>query len=111
MRYLIRILEMTAVFDLIEMYSEINQEIIDKRLDPNGCNRHFRRATVLLKEIRDKLKQIEIRSASYAQDRASKDKSSIESSRRDSRDDSKSEDQSLKSRNSLWEYYKKATST
>lgn len=29
---------MAAVLDLINMYSDINRQIIDKNLDPRGCN-------------------------------------------------------------------------
>jgi hypothetical protein len=32
---------MAAVLDLIGMYGEINQEIIDKRLDDQGVNEYF----------------------------------------------------------------------
>jgi hypothetical protein len=41
-------LEMSAVLDLIGMYSEINQRIIDEGLDLEGVSGHFRRATALL---------------------------------------------------------------
>jgi hypothetical protein len=33
---------MKAVLDLISMYSEINQQIIDDNLDTAGINNHFR---------------------------------------------------------------------
>lgn len=37
--------KMAAVLDLVGMYGEINQEIITDRLDENGCNPFFKRAT------------------------------------------------------------------
>lgn len=37
---------MGAVLDLIGMYSEINQEIIENKLDENGSSLYFKRATL-----------------------------------------------------------------
>ena len=39
---------MAAVLDLIGMYSEINQKIIDDNLDRVGMNGYFRRSTLSL---------------------------------------------------------------
>jgi hypothetical protein len=48
-------LEMTAVLDLVNLYSDINREIIEQNLDPKGMSEPFRRATELMNNIRDLL--------------------------------------------------------
>lgn len=42
---LIELLEMAAALDLIALYSDTNQEILDQNLDPQGVTQAFRRAT------------------------------------------------------------------
>jgi hypothetical protein len=54
---------MAAVLDLIMMYSDINQEIMDKKLDSQGVSPAFRLATSQLFKIKDLLKKLPLMSA------------------------------------------------
>lgn len=46
---------MTAVLDLVNLYSDINREIIEENMDPEGMSQPFRRATELMNKIRNLL--------------------------------------------------------
>jgi len=54
---------MTAVLDLINLYSDINREIINENMDPRGMNRHFRTATDQMHQIRHLLQQLTLSKA------------------------------------------------
>ena len=47
---------MFSVVELVSLYGEINQVIIDKRMD--STSRYFKKATALLQEIKNKMHQI-----------------------------------------------------
>ena len=57
---LTHLLEMAAVLDLIGLYSDINQEILDENLDPQGVTPAFRRATRQLQKLRDLIQQLPV---------------------------------------------------
>jgi hypothetical protein len=46
---------MSAVLDLINLYSDINREIIEENLDRKGMSESFKRATDFLINIRNLL--------------------------------------------------------
>ena len=47
------VVEMIAVLDLVNLYSDINNEIIEQKMDTKGMSLPFRRATELLNNIRN----------------------------------------------------------
>jgi len=49
---------MSAVLDLINLYSDINREIIEENLDRKGMSESFKRATDFLINIRNLLQQL-----------------------------------------------------
>ena len=51
---------MAAVLDLIGLYSDINQEILDQNLDRQGVTQAFRRATRQLQRLRDLIRQLPV---------------------------------------------------
>ena len=51
---------MAAVLDLIGLYSDINQEILDQNLDRQGVTQAFRQATGQLQRLRDLIRQLPV---------------------------------------------------
>jgi hypothetical protein len=51
---------MAAVLDLIGLYSDINQEILDQNLVRQGVTQAFRRATRQLQRLRDLIRQLPV---------------------------------------------------
>ena len=52
--------KMAAVLKIIDLYSDINQEILDQNLDPQGVTQAFRRATRQLQRLRDLIMQLPV---------------------------------------------------
>ena len=51
-------LEMAAVLDLIGIYGDINTQIINNRLDPEGSSGQFKEATRILLSLKGLLKKL-----------------------------------------------------
>ena len=89
-------LEMAAVTDLIGLYSEINNDIMDRRMDPKGATQAFRIATTQLGQIKEVLSKIQLEPECAPRRISTTDRSVIEAS-----------SGLISNGTSIWSYYRR----